>query len=179
MQRLFPQKTQPHLIDNQTKRATMGDEDKVQRMYQTAIDHLQQNGFRFGRVDDDQTLLFFMSGRNGTYSCVLGVQDAVFRVLTTIGCRAPAEKRVATAELLNRINWILTIGNFEMNHADGGICFRTVLDCRGGELTDEMVEMTVRMNIVTVDRFHPAIMTLLWNDLAPEDALALVETAPT
>lgn len=153
----------------------MCENDKTQRCFETVVAHLAHHGFRFGRADGAPLLFLPVSGRNGTYACVVNVADAILRVYSVIGCHAPEEKRGAMVELLNRVNWHLVIGNFELDAADGEIRFRTALDARGGELTDEMVECTIRANLATVDRYHPAIMTLLWNDLSAEDALALVE----
>jgi hypothetical protein len=84
-------------------------------------------------------------------------------------------KRPAAAELFTRINYGLTIGTFEMDFSDGEIRYRTGIDVTGGELAPEMVMSLIAATVGTVDRYHPAIMSFLWNDMTPEDAVALVE----
>ena len=153
----------------------MCEDDKVQRCFETVVAHLECRGICFGRADNGPVLFVPLACRKATYFCTVDVSDAILRVYATVGCHAPEQKRAVAAELLNRINWRLVVGNFEMDVADGEIRYRTTLDARGGELTDEMVECTIRTNLTTIDRFYPAIMTLLWNDLSAEDALALVE----
>jgi len=95
--------------------------------------------------------------------------------LSIMGTRVPAEKRPGMAELLTRINHNLMFGNFEMDFADGEIRCRTSVDVAGGELASEMLETLIHANLQSVDRFHPAIGSLLWNDLSPEEALAMIE----
>ncbi len=153
----------------------MCENDKVQRCIETVMANLTRHGIRFGHVDTAAVLYMSIAGKNGTYACIVDATDAVVRVFSVVGCHAPEEKRGALIDMLNRINWRVAIGNFEMDATDGEIRFRTTLDTRGGELTDEMVECTIRVNLSTVDRFHSAILALLWNDLSAEDALAMAE----
>ena len=77
-----------------------------------------------------------------------------------------------------RINYGLTIGTFEMDFSDGEIRYRTGVDVTGGELAPEMLGSLIAATVGTVDRYHPAIMSFLWNDMTPEDAVAMIEEAP-
>jgi hypothetical protein len=95
-----------------------------------------------------------------------------------VACRIPPEKRQAAAELSARINYGLTIGAFEMDFSDGEIRYRTAIDVTGGDLAPEMVNSMIAATVATVDRYHPAIMSFLWNDMAPEDAVAMIEGSP-
>ena len=56
--------------------------------------------------------------------------------------QARLDRRAACAELLTRINWELTMGCFEMNHADGEIRFRTSVMLPAADITDGIVKFS-------------------------------------
>jgi len=155
----------------------MCDEYDAERLLEVVTEHMREHGMRFGRVGEDTMLFTIYGGDKATYPALINVHTnrplVVLQVV--VGCHAPVEKRTAVAELLTRINYSLIYGNFEMDFSDGEVRYRTSVDVAGGQLTDEMIQALICANLFTVDRFHPAIMSLLWNDLTPEEALALVE----
>ena len=51
------------------------------------------------------------------------------------------------------------------------------VDVADGELTAKMLDVLLNVSVTTADRYYPAIMSVLWNDTAAEDAIALVEAA--
>jgi len=46
-----------------------------------------------------------------------------------------SSKRGAVAEFINRANYGIIIGNFEMDFADGEIRYKTSIDVQGDKLT--------------------------------------------
>ncbi len=64
--------------------------------------------------------------------------------------------------------WIAAEAN--VSHSSG-----VTMDLRAGELTVGMVESAIRVSLSTVDHFLPSIMSVLWNDVLPEDAIAMVD----
>ena len=97
--------------------------------------------------------------------------DFLLAVSSFIPNKARPERRAAVAELLTRINWELTLGCFEMNHADGEIRFRTSMILPGANITDAIAEHLVRSNLCIVDERMPQIMAVLYAGVAPETAL--------
>ncbi|MFZ1935263.1 MAG: hypothetical protein WCB27_08420 [Thermoguttaceae bacterium] len=65
-----------------------------------------------------------------------------------------------------------------MDFSDGEICYGTGIDVTGGDLAPEMVASLIAAMVGTVDRYRPAIMSFLWNDMTLEDAVAMIEEAP-
>jgi hypothetical protein len=139
------------------------------------IEHLQANQVSFGQLGDGRTVQFFIASRRATHLCLCNVGDCVIKAYVVIGPHAPAERRAAVTDLLNRINWNLALGGFETDPDDGEIRFRMVHDARFSELTQEVIEATMQHMLSAVEHFYPALMSVIWNDVAPEDALALVE----
>jgi hypothetical protein len=58
---------------------------------------------------------------------------------------APVANRDHVGRWINRINWDLVLGNFEMDEDHGAVRFRSSVDFGGGELAEE----TIRRAILT------------------------------
>jgi hypothetical protein len=139
---------------------------------------LTEMNWKYGEDPERPALLMGSSGRHGFYFCVLQLHPEQPLVLfyTHVQSRVPEEKRAAAAELLARLNYGMWLGNFEMDCSDGEIRYKTSLHLADGELTTEMLGTMIRANLSTIDRYLPAIMSVLWNDVAAEDAVGLVES---
>ena len=81
------------------------------------------------------------------------------------------------AELINRVNFGLRIGNFEMDVEDGVLQYRTSIDIEGEpqQLTPLLVKHLVYANVLTVDKYLPAFRALLEDGHSPYAAIMLVE----
>jgi hypothetical protein len=71
----------------------------------------------------------------------------------------------------------LWLGNFELDFQDGEVRYKTSLDLADVELTTGLLAALLRSNISTVDRYLPGLMSVLWNDVPPQDAVGLIEAA--
>ena len=158
----------------------MDDDSHIQRMLDTVTANLEEHHVRWAQFKEFPGIIFFCHTKTTIHTCVVEVRSdrAALRCLLQLNCRVPEEKRQAAAELVTRINYGLQLGSFEIDFSDGEIRYRLGLDVSGGELTSEMVESAISAIIGTVDRYHPAIMSFLWSDMAPEDAVAMIEAAP-
>ena len=115
-------------------------------------------------------------GDNGDWRVIAGASDddRVFLMLR-FPQKCPARKRAACAELLTRINFGMMVGCFEMEFDSGAIHFKTTLPFAPGSLDSEMLNNLVMFNLASMDRFLPAIMSVIYADMPPAKALALVE----
>lgn len=78
-----------------------------------------------------------------------------------IPAKASPERRTAAAEIISRINWELTLGCFEMNHADGEIRFRTSVAIAGADITLGIISHLVHSNPCIVDERISQILAVL------------------
>lgn len=108
----------------------------------------------YARTDEDRDFVFFYS---------------------SLDTFVPEEKRLEVAEFITRANYGLIIGNFELDFDDGELRYKTSLDMEGGTLTLGMVRQIVYANVQTMDRYYPGLMKLLFGDVGPKAALAVVE----
>lgn len=156
------------------------EENRADHLLDVVISCLEERKVKFGRYPSGPAVLFICHTPTAVHTCVISAREnrSLLRCVLYVACRVPAEKRPAAAELFTRINYGLPLGTFEMDFSDGEICYRTGIDVTGGDLAPEMVGSLIAVTVGTVDRYYPAIMSFLWNDMAPEDAVAMIEGAP-
>jgi len=125
---------------------------------------------------DANTLWLYLRNEAGLYSlCFLTNDDARFvRIVGSYGSSVPDDRRLAVAELLSRINVRLGFGNFELDFDDGEARFRVGEDVHGTQLTEAIVDRMMGYTIVTLDRYHEAVMTVGFGTVEPVVAMAAV-----
>ena len=69
----------------------------------------------------------------------------------------------------------MIIGNFELDFIDGEIRYKTSIDVGNDILTQELMKQVVYTNVMTMDTYQPAIMSVIYSDVSPEDAIKEIE----
>ncbi len=157
----------------------MTEEYDPQQLLEQIKSFLSDKGWRFAEFPGSRTLLLMSGGKHGIFPSLLQVHPE-HRLVTfhsVVQDRVPAEKRLAMAEFIARANYGLLVGNFELDFSDGEIRYKVSVHLADAELTAEMLNSLLQINFNTVDRYLPGLKSLLWNDMTPEDAVALVESA--
>ncbi len=139
-----------------------------------------EDGWHYTQVEDKPWLRVSVKGKNGDYSCVAQAREEPEEVLfyTYFPIHVPEEKRRDVAEFIARANYGLILGNFELDMRDGEVRYKTSLDVEGVPLTSHLVKDLVYGNLLTMDRYLPGLMTLLYGAATPEQAVAQVENPP-
>lgn len=129
------------------------------------------------QLDEDLALGIAFQGENGQFTCYAKVLAELQQFVFYSFCptNVPKNKQLKIAELLVRINNYLIIGNFEFDFDSGQICYKTSIDVEGDRLSVALVEQLVYANVLTMDRYLPAILYLIQGDVTPKAALAHVE----
>jgi hypothetical protein len=86
----------------------------------------------------------------------------------------PEDRRDAIALFLTRVNYGILMGNFELDLDDGELRYKTSIDVRGAELTEELLDNIVVANVAMFDRYVPGIEAVV-RGTDPADAVAAVE----
>lgn len=113
-------------------------------------------------------------GEHGEWPCYAQAREADRQLLLYSTCpvAVPPDRRVAVADMITRCNFGLLIGNFELDMNDGELRFKTSLDVERTELTSDLIRPLVYANVLSMDRFLPAILRVIYADESPA-ALAL------
>ncbi len=122
---------------------------------------------------DENSLSALVTGA-AAYTCGFFVDDATQQVtcLLLFGSRAPGGRRSAVAEALVRANYSLHVGGFDLDFSDGEVRFRVGIDIEGGTLTTLMVRNMIGVAVASCNRYHDAIMAVMFGGADPAEAIA-------
>jgi hypothetical protein len=128
-------------------------------------------------MDDRPIYKTGFEGKNGQFTCFAqerqDQQQFVFYSIFPV--RVPENKMAEIAEFINRANYGMIIGNFEIDYADGEIRYKTSVDVEDVELTDPLLRHLIYANVLTIDKYFPGLMRVLYADVTAEDAIYEVE----
>jgi hypothetical protein len=89
--------------------------------------------------------------------------------------KIPENRRVAVGEYLNRANYGLLSGNFEIDHNDGEVRYKTCIDVTGDRLSEALIRRLVYTNVFMMDRYLPGIMAVAYGNKSPKEAIEDIE----
>jgi hypothetical protein len=129
------------------------------------------------QIEDKPVFTTLYSGENGSYRCYAEAwdKDETLIFYSYIGSKIPSKKIQAASEFINRANYGLILGNFEIDFSDGEIRYKTSVRMADGELTYKMIGKLIWSNLNIVDQYTPGIMSIIYGDTSPEDAINQIE----
>jgi hypothetical protein len=138
----------------------------------------QQDDWTYEEIAERNIIRMRFSGENANWTCYAQVKEEQERLMfySTLETKVPEDKRQVMAEFLTRANFGLLIGNFEMDFSDGEIRFKTSVDIEDINLTYKFIQNLVYMNVLMMDKYLPGIMSVIYGNMEPLQAIALVET---
>lgn len=142
-----------------------------QILYQT----LKQDGWDFEYDDKNELFRMEIRGINSDFISFIIVDEEQESLLcnTHIKQKIPFAKRLEVCNFMNRVNYELAIGNFEMDMDDGEIRFRTYLDSANIEPSKEQLLNLIWNGAQTFDTYFPGITRILTENYPAEEALAI------
>ena len=144
-----------------------------------AIGFFTEDDWTFTQVEDQPILRLSCQGENGQWSCYAQAREEQAQLLFYSVCPVNAleDKRMAAAEFLTRANHGVFLGNFELDMDDGEIRYKTSIDVKGERLLPALVRPLVYTNVFMMDRYLPALMSVLYGDVPPAEAVLKAEGA--
>lgn len=136
-----------------------------------------EDGWAFYRNEGEPILQMGFKGKSGNWTCYAHSLDDSrrFIFLSVMESSVPEDRRLAIAEFLTRANYALFLGSFELDFSDGEVRYKTAMAVEDGELTQEMIKTMVYTNVMSMDRYLPGIMSVIYSGACPADALAQIE----
>ena len=146
-------------------------------IFDTMVQFFRDDDWRIQQLGDRPILRMGFRGNNGSWQCFAQAKDAQqqFIFYSVLETNVPPDKRQAVAEFLTRANYGLIIGNFEMDFSDGEVRYKTSVDVEGGQLTLQMIKTLVYLNVLMMDKYLPGIMSVIYADVPPAEAIARIE----
>jgi hypothetical protein len=144
------------------------------------VSFFTKDDWPYTKIKGEPVLLTAFQGENGkwNYSAKVREEQEQFVFYSICPINVPENKRLAMAEFLTRANSGMIIGNFELDFAYGEIRFKTSIDVQGDFLSFELIKQLVYANVTMMDEYLPGIMSIIYGNASPEDAIAQVEGQP-
>ena len=140
-------------------------------------EYLQENDWQFTQVKDKDIFLFGIAGKNGNFQCIADIveDEHKFIFFSVYGANVPPEKRPQLLELINYLNVNFFVGNFEMDYQDGEIRYRTGVYLEFIIPNKNMIDQLIMTNIITMDKYLPALTGVMFGGLSTLQAIDLVD----
>lgn len=146
-------------------------------IFEIVQDFFSSHGWPYTHIQGETVLVMNFSGRSGNWSCYAQAKDDRDQFIFYSVCpvKASEEKRMLMAEFLTRANFGLTLGNFEMDFHDGEVRYKTSIDVEDDRLSEALIKQIVHANVMIMDHYLPGILSVLFGDRSPSDAIDDIE----
>jgi len=144
-------------------------------LFDVVYNALKKDSWKFEYDDKNELFRLEISGINCNYVCYIIVDEEQESLLcnTHIKQKVPFGKRLEVCNFINRINYELAIGNFEMDMEDGELRFRTYLDSANALPSQEQLINLIWNGAQTFDTYYPGFMKIITEDYLAEEAMEL------
>ena len=148
------------------------------QIFEEIINFFKLDEWPFYQIEGKQILQMVFQGENGKWTCYARarVEEEQFLFYSICPVNAPDSKRMAIAEFLARANSGMIIGNFELNFTNGEIRYKTSIDVKGDSLSFALIKQMVYANVNMMDEYLPGIMSVIYGEVEPKDAIAQIES---
>jgi hypothetical protein len=150
------------------------------RIYDAITTLFREDGWTNTAGERQPWARVFVKGTNGEYECVAKAREEQEQVLfyAYFPLHIPEEKRRDVAEFVARANYGLILGNLELDMRDREVRFKTSLDVEGMPVAGKPLKNLIYSNLLTMDRYLPGLMALLYGNVTAEQAVSQVEEPP-
>jgi hypothetical protein len=142
-------------------------------------DWLDTNDWGYQVYPDKGYYSMGFNGKSGSWRVIVDATlfDNVERVIvySVYPIRISEYKRSVVSELIARINYGMSVGNFELDFNDGEIRMKTSLDLVGVQLTDDTFDKMFSANLGTTNRYLSAIYGVAFGEVSPKLAIEVAE----
>ncbi|HEY9804208.1 MAG TPA: YbjN domain-containing protein [Leptolyngbyaceae cyanobacterium] len=148
------------------------------KIFEEMINFFIADDWPFVQIPEQSALQISFQGENGKWNCYARAREEQQQFLFYSICpvNAPADKRLAVAEFITRANCGMMVGNFELDFSDGEISYKTSIDVEGDRLSNALIQRLVYANVMMMDEYLPGIMSVIYGNVLPEEAIAQIET---
>jgi hypothetical protein len=100
----------------------------------------------------------------------IAIEAEQFLFYVNIGPMAPPERRDEVARFISRVNWELSIGNFEMDHEDGFVRFRSSIAFSNTVLTEALIRNAILAAMEVIEIYADPVVDVLGRGKSAEEA---------
>ncbi len=149
------------------------------RILDTARQFLEKDDWPVSMVEGRTVVKTGFEGKNGQFTCYAQErkEQEQFVFYSIFPVRTPENKFSEVAEFITRANYGMIIGNFELDYGDGEIRYKTSVDVEDTDFNEPLVRHMAYANVLTMDKYFPGLMRVLYAGINPVSAIEEVEGA--
>ncbi len=149
------------------------------RILETVERFLKSDDWPVSPVEGRTVIKTGFEGKSGQFTCYAQErkEQEQFVFYSIFPVRTPDDKMNEVAEFITRANYGMIIGNFELDYGDGEIRYKTSVDLEDVEINEPLVRHMVYANVLTMDKYFPGLMRVLYAGINPVNAIEEVEGA--
>jgi hypothetical protein len=143
------------------------------------MQHLDEYDVRYRTDDNTQSVFVDFRGEDCTYRLIALMHDDanVFEIVGCLPFRVPCGARPSIAEAVARANYGLQFGKLELDYDDGELRYQVAQVLPDGHLTDGVIRRTFGAAITILDLYLPALLSVIYGNELPRDAISRAEQA--
>jgi hypothetical protein len=147
------------------------------KVFEAMLKFFREDEWPFTEMEGKTILRTGFSGKNGKWTCFAQAREDQQQLIFYSVCpnAAPEDRRAAAMEFITRANYELVIGNYEMDLRDGEIRYKTSVDVEGTEISSALIRQVVYFNVMTMNKYLPGLMSVLYANVTPEQAIRQIE----
>lgn len=151
------------------------DESPNRVIFDVVAGWFREDDWKFESDEERLLVRTGINGENGKFRMYAHVHNENLVVHSISPTEVPESKRDLICEYLTRANYGMVIGNFEMDWSDGEVRYKTSFKLKDGLVAPWMVNHLVYVNCAMMDKYYPGMMSVLYGDVSPEEAVRQVE----
>lgn len=139
--------------------------------------NLDEHGVRYQVVPEQNVLLATFGGQHSSVQVAIHTDEHLLQVFAKPFFSVPEGARSQIAELCARMNYGLKLGKWEFDLRDGEIRYQSATCLNDdGDVSDRMIELVMASAMAALERYLPAILTCIYANEAPIDAVRHAES---
>ena len=134
---------------------------------------LDEDDWRYSFDSDSGIFRFDLSleGKLKEINYIILISEYNYIVYGLCPMNAEEDCRAQMAEFITRANYGLKNGNFEMNFHDGGLRYKSFVDCEDSVIGNEAIKNSIYTVANMFMKYEPGILAVLFNLKSPEQAV--------
>jgi hypothetical protein len=154
------------------------EEEKQASIFEIVVNFFKENNWSFLQHETEPILQMGYQGENGDWTCMVRTRENPSQIVFYSVCpvNIPLKKRLAISEFLTKVNFGLIIGNFEMDLQGGEVRYKTYgINGENNPLNSELIGQLIFVNVMTMDKYLPALMSVLYANVPIDQAIQQLE----
>ena len=150
--------------------------DYQQDLADAWLDHFRTHGVKYSFDAEHGIIMFEMrldKCKISTAKVIIILRESFFTVFTVLPLQCEEQHRSELAILLNRINYTIALGDFEMNADNGEIRFRYSVDTKEYIPGDEMMVRSIAFGLHKIQEWADPVTAILFGLTTADKAFAL------